>query len=313
MPSVWGFGTSAVDIRLKTAEYGVGYKDKLLAQESRMIGGGSTSNFLVQVSRLGFRAGWLGKLGEDLIGAKILDMLRAEGVDCSEVIYSPEVLSPFNVAVYAGDGLRRIGGFLLPNSMAQISPEEADRLANAVMPRDFVLLEVGEIPLDLCIRFGDRVKSKGGNIMIDVDLDPVKQCRADRGTADALFDLADYLMPNITSLRTLYPEADELDITTLLAEKHNCVTVTTLGANGAAFSDHGRCAEIVPAVPVTPVDTVGAGDAFHGGFAAGLCAGLSLWEAVRLGNVCGSHECRTFGIRDGMIRASELESYGIRL
>jgi ribokinase len=64
--------------------------------------------------------------------------------------------------------------------------------------------------------------------------------------------------------------------------------VATLGSRGAALVTASGTVERVAAVPVAPVDTTGAGDAFVGAFAFGLGAGLDEIAAIRLGIACAS-------------------------
>lgn len=312
MSKIWGFGTAAIDIRIKTAEYGDTYKDKLLAQEIEWFGGGSTSNFLVQVSRLGGKAGWLGKLGNDAIGHAIETMLRSECVDCSAVVRDSEVISPFNLAVYAGDARRRIGGFLLPNCMKDVTKADIETFIDAIDAKDWVLVEVGEIPLTTCIAFSELVKAKGAYIVIDVDLDPIKQCGETREVAETLFSLCDVLMPNVNALATLYGDIESKELAQMLYTRYGCRVVLSLGAEGASYMEGDGVYRQIAAIPVQVVDTVGAGDAFHGGVVYGLSTGLSLERTVVLGNICGAHNCKTFGARNGMIKASELKEYGFK-
>ena len=74
MAVVYGFGSAAVDFRIRTADYGDLYKDKLLAQTWAEMGGGAVANFLSQVSRLGVKTSFLGKLGNDVIGKRIIEL-----------------------------------------------------------------------------------------------------------------------------------------------------------------------------------------------------------------------------------------------
>jgi ribokinase len=62
--------------------------------------------------------------------------------------------------------------------------------------------------------------------------------------------------------------------------------VVTLGEQGVIGWD-GETTIHLPALPVTPVDTTGAGDAFCGALAAGLATGLDLTSALRRGIVAG--------------------------
>ena len=97
-PVIFGFGSAALDFRIRTADLGPEYRAKLLARETALLGGGAVANALVQVSRLGGDAAFLGKLGGDWIGERIVAGLESEGVDCSATIMDPMECSPFNVA-----------------------------------------------------------------------------------------------------------------------------------------------------------------------------------------------------------------------
>lgn len=250
MHKIWGFGTSAIDIRIVTAEYGENYREKLLAQQSMWMGGGSTANFLVQAARLGCQAGWLGKLGKDAISSQILSLLQSEKVDCSAVIMDTATISPFNVAVYAGEHRRRIGGYLLPNALTGIDSADITHYVQTVCPGDYVLVEVGEIPIPTCIDFCRDVKAKGAIVVLDVDLDPIKQCGATLEQTQQIFSAADYLMPNINSLASFYSGMDALSMTKALAVQYDCHVVSTLGSRGAAYAGPGTEVALIPGLSI---------------------------------------------------------------
>jgi sulfofructose kinase len=86
--------------------------------------------------------------------------------------------------------------------------------------------------------------------------------------------------------------------------------VVTLGADGAVWARRGGEAGRVAAVPVAAVDTTGAGDAFHAGYAAGLARRLPFDAVLRLASLCGAAACRMVGARPGMPRSEELEGLG---
>ena len=72
-----------------------------------------------------------------------------------------------------------------------------------------------------------------------------------------------------------------------------------LGAKGCLADHHGEQIA-VPALPVSPIDTVGAGDAFCGAFAAALDAGESFSTALRWGCVAGSLTCLKTGAQTAL-------------
>jgi ribokinase len=306
VPWIWGFGSAAIDLRIRTAEYGESYRDKLLAQETRWLGGGSTANTLVQVARLGGRAGWLGKLGTDGIGRAIEDSLGTEGVDLSAVIRDPTVLSPFNLAVYAGLNRRRIGGFLLPNCLGGIGDQDLDHFITFISPADWLLIEVGEIPIPVCSRFADMACRSGAKVVVDVDLDPIAQCGSTEAEVSELFSHCALLMPNRQSMQTIYPGMDGNELLGVLHEHYKTAVIVSEGAEGSRAIDAAGTHFHVPALPVDAVDTVGAGDAFHGGVILSLSQGNGFEQSIRWGTICGAHNCKFFGAREGMIRRAEL-------
>jgi sugar/nucleoside kinase (ribokinase family) len=303
---IWGFGSAAIDLRIRTADFGESYRDKLLARETRWLGGGSTANTLVQVARLGGSAGWLGKLGTDSIGKAIEDSLSTEGIDLAALIRDPAALSPFNLAAYAGAGRRRIGGFLMPNCLGDIGWQDLEHFITFISPGDWLLIEVGEIPLPVCSRFAGMACQAGAKVVVDVDLDPVAQCGSTPDEVSRLFSHCDLLMPNHQSMQSLYPGIDGSGLLDVLHERYGTCVIVSEGAEGSrAVDSEGRHIHI-PAPKVEVVDTVGAGDAFHGGVIFGLSQGRDLEQSIRMGTICGAHNCTCFGAREGMIRKEEL-------
>jgi ribokinase len=92
------------------------------------------------------------------------------------------------------------------------------------------------------------------------------------------------------------------------ARRHNQTVIVTLGGDGArAVTGEGK-AIAVPALPVVPVDTVGAGDTFCGYLAAGLDAGLDLEVAMRRAAVAGSLACLKPGAQPAIPLASDVDA-----
>ncbi len=307
MTRIWGFGSACLDFRAFTADYGEGYTSKLLAQSVRMLGGGACANCLVQAARLGGACGWLGRLGTDAIGREIKRQLEAEGVTLEHAVLADDMISPFNLAVYAGNDKRRVGGYLLPNSLKGLSERELRLLSACVQPGDIVYGEIGEIPVEECLCFLKVSRERGAVIVLDVDLDPIKQCSAEFRTIVDVFRLSDCILPNIEAMRSLACGEAE-DIFGFLSGVCAARCVITAGEKGAYLLENGKIIN-VPALPIDAVDTVGAGDAFHGGVVYGLSVGMDIARAVRLGCVCGALNCLSFGAREGMPRREEALRY----
>ncbi|WP_042445336.1 ribokinase [Azospirillum sp. B510] len=85
------------------------------------------------------------------------------------------------------------------------------------------------------------------------------------------------------------------------------LVVVTLGAHGAVACRRGGSPIHQPAFPVTTVDTLGAGDAFTAGLAAGLAEGRPLEECLRRAAACGAIVAGRIGVFDALPSADELE------
>ncbi len=303
---IFGFGSSAVDFRIQTAEMGRDFTEKLVAQQCEVFGGGAISNCLVQIARLGGSAVWLGKLGTDWIGRRITDDLSGEGVVCQWVLRDPAVCSPFNVAVYAGPARRRVGGFLLPNSLASVTTEELAGWAEHFRAGDWLLAEIGEVPLASVESLCRMARKRQVKIAVDVDLDPRRQLQADASQTHAVLALADLLVPNVAALSTVYPGLTPAELAARLAKDYGTTSVVTAGAEGAYFCCTTGDVRHQPPVATEVVDTVGAGDAFHGGLLYACAEGQPIEKAVELAARCGAEACRRFGARSAMATAAQL-------
>jgi sugar/nucleoside kinase (ribokinase family) len=252
---------------------------------------------------------WLGRLGNDGVGRLILDDLTDNGVGVVHARIDDQGISPFNLAVYAGEHRRRVGGFLLPNCMAEPTQEDIRLWAAAVGPGDWCLAEIGEIALPAVLAFCNAVAGKA-RIVFDVDLDPVAQCK-DGGPSllRKLFEFAHIILPNCDAMRSLYPRIPAEAMAAAVSREYERPVVVTAGAEGCYFSEDGSTTTHRPAPEVDVVDTVGAGDAFHGGFLWSLMRGDTLGDAVDVGNACGAANCRAFGAREGMLDAAGLETF----
>ena len=309
MSKIYGFGSVALDFRGQVADFGKDYTSKLLVQKTDISAGGAVANSLVQAARLGGHAVYLGKLGTDEIGRRIVANLRAENIDTESIIFGNGEISPFNVAIYAGEARRRVGGYLLPNSLFGICAKDVERLSSRFSEGDILLLEIGEIAVESCLYMCRIAKEKGVRIVMDVDLDPVLQCGAKEADARTLFSYADYLIPNGESLKSLFGEIETVAAAQKLSEEYRAFTVITEGDKGCVFCDLSGKAKRQKSFKISSVvDTVGAGDAFHGSFAYALSQNYPPETAVLFATYCAAQNCKAFGATTAMARRSELEN-----
>jgi ribokinase len=221
-------------------------------------------------------------------------MLRADGVDLSALKTVPE---PTGIAMIFVDEAGENCIAVLPGANGTVTAGDADQALGAV--QGGVLLLQQEIPQEATERALDLADEKG---MISI-LNTAPFLPTTRAVAPK----ASIVIANETEFELLSgrPLAD-LDQAMLdWSREHGQAVIVTLGEDGAKAAIEGRLIA-VPALPVKPVDTVGAGDTFCGYLAAGLDAGLELEAAMRRAAVAASLACLKPGAQPAIPRAGEV-------
>ncbi|MFI1720226.1 carbohydrate kinase family protein [Streptomyces sp. NPDC020489] len=116
----------------------------------------------------------------------------------------------------------------------------------------------------------------------------------------ALVDGVEVLLPSRDEACLLTGLPDAVDAAAKLS-RHVPLVVAKLGAEGALVARSGTVLARVPAVPATPRDTTGAGDAFTGAFLAALLTGAAPEEAARLGCRAGASAVERVGGRPAAV------------
>jgi sugar/nucleoside kinase (ribokinase family) len=139
---------------------------------------------------------------------------------------------------------------------------------------------------------------------LDPGFDPSERWEAD---IHETLEEVDVFLPNEVELAAV---AGHADIATALHRLRNgrTLTVAKLGPRGCAAIDGGRLIE-VPAYPVTPVDTTGAGDTFNAGFLHSWLRGHQLEPAMRFAAVCGALSTLGVGGTSAQPDTAEVEKY----
>ncbi|MGW2829109.1 carbohydrate kinase family protein [Streptomyces sp. NPDC001286] len=134
---------------------------------------------------------------------------------------------------------------------------------------------------------------------VPVSLDPASAGFLPRLGVDrflGLVDGLDLLLPSRDEACLLTGLSDASDAAAKLS-RHVPLVVTKQGRDGALVARSGAVSAHVPAVPATPTDTTGAGDAFTGAFLAALVAGAEPEDAAREGCRAGAQAVERVGGR----------------
>ena len=278
----------------------VTFADRLPADGETVVGsrfvtyaGGKGANQAVAVARMSARSAMVGRVGDDMFGPQLIEMLQSAGVATDAVGISQGVSSGIAVISVGEGGQNRIVQVLGANDAC--GDVEFETIASLMPEASAVLLQL-EVSVDLSLQVAALAASQGVSVILDPG--PVRPVPAE------FYRNVTVITPNETEAEALvsYPVAD-LDAARAAADellnRGVGAAVIKLGRLGAYWSD-GNDSGHVPPFPVTAVDTVAAGDAFNGVMAVALSEGCSLPEAVRWGCAAGALAVTTVGAQDSM-------------
>lgn len=263
--------------------------EKMVAQNFTGVGGGPAANAAVMVARLGFKSAFSGFISNDLYGVQHWQELDENHVDCSLAVRGTHP-TPLSVIVVKPDGKRS-----LINYKGDTLPLAADAIDFSGLSASVILFDGHEPAVSTSLVDFCRMQ----HITTVLDAGSVHQ-----GTLD-LLDKVDYLVCSEKFARQMAP--DENNALSMLAEKAPIVVIT-LGQRGLVWQI-GQEKGHVPAVPVTAIDTTGAGDAFHGAFAAAIASDLDWSETLHYASAAGAFCCTRSGARQGLATQQELTEF----
>ncbi|MEE9280023.1 MAG: PfkB family carbohydrate kinase [Myxococcota bacterium] len=256
--------------------------------------GGVTLNQLGWARILGLEVAIFGKQADDDNGRFLRAGMERLGIE-HHLDLSGSASSFAQVYVDPSGG-RAI--YMARGATGELRPEEIDQVhRRAIESARVVTTEVSQLPLAAVRRVLEIARESGARTVLDLDV-PFADAVPGLGSAadlHAALAAADILKPSLSALEGLVEGGSPLELARALAQRFGAQAVAiTLGESGSLVWADDKGLE-VPAAKVDVVDTTGAGDAFLGGFLAGLRAGLGWDGAARLGNACGGACCEQIG------------------
>lgn len=260
--------------------------------------GGKGGNQAVAAARLGAPVVMVGRVGNDGFGADLVASLEADGIAVAPVSRSDTAGTGTALITVEATGQNRI--VVVPGANGEVTPALVDRHAERIRSASALLLQL-EVPLDACVRAAEIAAGAGVPVILDPAPAPAEPL------PKRLRELVWLVTPNETEACALTGLADpEAAARALLDQGFRRVVVKAGGAGAYLLDrDGGRWFESFR-VPV--VDTTAAGDAFAGGLAAALQAGLPLKEAVVWGTAAGALAVTRAGAQPSMGTLAELKN-----
>lgn len=270
---------------------------KVLPTDCVQIGSGMASSAAAAVARLGGQARIWGRIGDDLAGRQYLDDLAAAGVDVSQVRRVAGRRTPISTIIVDRNGERLIVPYYDPLLDTDPSWLPLDEVPGF----DAAMCDV-RWP-DGAARLLEAARGAGKIAVLDGDIGPP-------GVVERLLPLATHAILSEPALTRLAGTGDLAAALAATARLTDALVGVTAGERGFYWLEGGWVRH-VPALQVQAIDTLAAGDVFHGAFALALAEGMDVAEAGRFACVAASLKCTRFGGRLGApTRAEVLAALG---
>jgi sugar/nucleoside kinase (ribokinase family) len=283
-----------------------GAGDGIHAQRTLWTGGGMAGNLAHAAARLGARVAMVSALGDDFIGDTVVTQLCDAGVNTDYVLRRTGMSSPLTVIMI--DLERRRAG-LVAHTETYVTLQ-SDEIPDALISRASVYF-TDLVPAPATIEVAERCRRMGVPVAFDMQMAPQHMNWPNHAeNVSRMFALTDYFFADEENL-ILWRGKPTRDaaLADALRERPTCTFIITSGLAGSLIATRSDRIEI-PAFPLEQVDSIGAGDCYHGAFLYALF-GLhtSLRPAGLLASAAAALSCRAAGARNGLPTIEETRTF----
>jgi sulfofructose kinase len=271
---------------------------KVQANGFFVVNGGCAANAAVAIARLGGRAALAGPMGgpagEDENGDRVLKALARENVDCTACQRIDGLGTALSAIFMNARGDRTIVTYR-DERIAAATPRDPDRVVAAA---DAVLADnrYPQFVQPIC----EAARRRNLPVVLDGDRPTVED--------DPLFRIASHVVFSWECLRETTGVADLAEGLLRIADKTDAFLAVSNGPDDIVYLDRGGVRRL-PVFKIAAVDTLGAGDAFHGGFAMALAEGQNEVAAMRFGAAVAGIKCTRIGGSAGAPTRAEVDTF----
>ncbi len=255
---------------------------EILADEMTLTLGSSSAIFASNISLLGNRVAFIGKVGNDLFGNFILDKLTEKAVDTVHIIRDPGVATGATIALNIKE--ERAAVTFQGAMTGLVLSDIPDRLLRQTRHLHFssVFLQPGirrELPSLL-----KKARLLGLTTSFDPQWDPENQWDLD---IDAILPHVNVFLPNESELLKL-TRADTTEDAIETLKSFSCISVVKQEKKGAVLCHNGETRFLEAFINHDVVDSIGAGDSFAAGFIHEYLKNSPLEVCQNIGNLMGA-------------------------
>ena len=256
---------------------------KVNASHFEEICGGNALNAAIGIVRLGGRASICGPMGDarETSTRYIFEKLAHEGIDTRHIVHMPGLVTPISNIMIDPSGERTIVTFRDPELWKVRLPDASELLqdCSAILTEN----RCAEFCTDLCV----EARRRGIPVVVDVD--------RPMSLREGLLTASSHLVFSSEALQSTANLSDDAEALKKIAKLTPSFLAGTQGAQGTLWLDEQQNLRQTPAFPVHTVDTLGAGDVFHGAFALAITEQQAISTALRFASAAAALKCTRFG------------------
>ena len=285
---------------------------RFVNQFERKIGGAEL-NVLIGCARLGLRAGWISRLGRDEFGRHIVNTVRGEGIDISEVQLEEGYPTSINFKEVqeSGDGNTFYYRHKSPTEMLVPELLSEEYIKNAkILHITGVFPAISENNRTVILKALQIAKTNQVKVSLDPNIRLKLWSKEEaRKTLMTYLPYVDYLLAGREELELLFQTSNQDELIPILQKFDFEQVIIKDGANGSyalkndkwIFQESHRVSKVV--------DTVGAGDGFDAGFLYGTLNGWSIVKRLNFANAVGAMVVQVNGDNEGLPYFEEVEAF----
>lgn len=293
---VVGFGTNAVDFLIEVPAYPA-FNSKVELVDYTQAAGGEAATTVVGLARLGLKAAYAGRFGDDHAGDLGMRSLADEGVNTefAEQVAGARTQIAF-IVIDVKNGERTV--IWHRDKKLGYTADEAPLAA----VRRTRVLHFTPHDAAACVQMARVARARG--VIVSIDVDNIFD-----GIQD-LLPLVDILVSSADFPQKLLGVSDHREALRKMHERYGCgIAGITLGDAGSLLYGSGEYIETAGFdVPGGCRDTTGAGDAFRVGLLYGFLSGADVETSARMANAAAALKCRRVGARTALPDQSELRT-----
>lgn len=255
---------------------------EILSRDMQLVMGSSSAIFACNLSVLGAKVAFLGKMGIDVFGNLVEASLKEKGVSTEFVIKDKELLTGVSVAMNYGEDRAMV---TYPGAMESLSAEDvSDEVLKSAKHLHISSIFLQPLVLRDLKNIFSRAKSLGLTTSLDTQWDPSENWDFNM---EEVLPYVDVFLPNKKEFLSLTRSKSKEQGVLKVSSFSNTIVIKD-GANGSYQYCKGEMIEKLPFLNNQVIDCIGAGDSFNAGYIKRYVEGFGKEDCLEYGNLCGA-------------------------